>query len=1261
MKCPSLPILSLSARYSLLRFAATLLCMVSPIAKAAELGLNASSYLGDNSSTEAVYGMAWLSDGTLVIAANIENANPGGLAPTLLNGASPASSGAILRLSGDGTTLLSVTRVGNAVYDLSIDANDALYVAAGADGLLKINPLADSLLGTALTGDFVYRVDAGPDGRACALIPDSLGDPGHTPGSSTVVVLDTTFSEINRFRGEFQNVIDVAIDEASATVYAVGFTNRKTWIPDLGSGTPVDVPALSAYPYLYGQPGFPSPKWEAYHWEADPWLDEARTVPNPRYVNYPFDPSEGNLNADRYPLTVTSNMADARGYRVEIGGDGLLYSGYEYDGGNHVFRWNPYDLTAAGTVVGGDIFHQDFNSSTVPKVFWARMNPTTGELLLSQTLTNRLNNKYGPARDNTIRLKYGAIDADSDGRVYLAGACAAGLPIPENQVYLPNPGETTFDPYGPGAYTGGAYAIVMSSNFSTRLYTTRISTSGTNHAISARILSGQSEARIAWGGTTLLKVPLFVLKAIQPDPGYGAQDATLAVLGGELFDGSNAFTFSLDFTQGLVASNSNLRNNNELRYVLDLDGDGMDDSRAGFPFSLTQPLTPTSGYSGAAVYGGFFTNGYDFTDIRLNDKRVEPKRLTIRSQPSSPDVANHHGVFFIPRSAFTGLEPGDVLDFQSGNSFHMDFAYGIGGRWRFLVRNGETFFVSEDSYSDSYRKTFDLDIDDGRWAAWAIPSDMNFDAASATFLSQNFDNITGLGFIVDTDSITSTRFFMLWESTTVEMRLNGSDNLPPIPVIQATPGSGAIPFSVNLDGTGSYDPDGIPSFFTWDFDDGNALAGPAVNHTYTVAGRFHPRLTVYDTGLAFAETSHPVQATAGLLSQPDTVFAAFRGDAVNGNTSLANGFSETVAIDDTMVDDHRFGHAFSDEIALTPGINGTRLHGFIIGESLNAPEGFNDAKIEDRAGGDVLNIRLQTDSGVLVRMRGMIYIDQSAFLNGADTAPVSFDSGSELATELPIVESIGAVRWMVRDGSTYYLSFETLPTVSGSRHVLAFTSSTDHGEWAEFDPATGAADFDPSVATFTRRTFTDVTAVGLYFEQDTFSSSRQRFQLEALEASGTFGSTATYADWASLHFSPAELMDSGLEETLWGRTADPDGHLPNILEFLFGTDPRNMDTPSPFALQRQTDGETPRYVFTFPVRHHLDGDPVSLPFIIEYSPDLGNASWAGVFDASACSFPADCTQGGLTARVVASDTELHIIEVEIDPTLLDGFLRLSMP
>ncbi|MEZ4959826.1 MAG: PKD domain-containing protein [Saprospiraceae bacterium] len=76
-------------------------------------------------------------------------------------------------------------------------------------------------------------------------------------------------------------------------------------------------------------------------------------------------------------------------------------------------------------------------------------------------------------------------------------------------------------------------------------------------------------------------------------------------------------------------------------------------------------------------------------------------------------------------------------------------------------------------------------------------------------------------------------------------------NLPPVAVISATPNDGMAPLGVNLSGTASYDPEGSPLTYTWDFGDGSpADTGATKTHTYSALGQLTVQLTVEDiTGL----------------------------------------------------------------------------------------------------------------------------------------------------------------------------------------------------------------------------------------------------------------------------------------------------------------------------------------------------------------------------------------------------------------------------
>ncbi|MFQ6116662.1 MAG: FG-GAP-like repeat-containing protein [Candidatus Bipolaricaulia bacterium] len=69
---------------------------------------------------------------------------------------------------------------------------------------------------------------------------------------------------------------------------------------------------------------------------------------------------------------------------------------------------------------------------------------------------------------------------------------------------------------------------------------------------------------------------------------------------------------------------------------------------------------------------------------------------------------------------------------------------------------------------------------------------------------------------------------------------------PPVALIEASPGVGKPPLTVNFDGTGSYDPDGAITAYKWDFGDGTAATGSRVSHIYSGAGFYLVSLTVKD-------------------------------------------------------------------------------------------------------------------------------------------------------------------------------------------------------------------------------------------------------------------------------------------------------------------------------------------------------------------------------------------------------------------------------
>ncbi|UFX82767.1 S-layer homology domain-containing protein [Candidatus Absconditicoccus praedator] len=128
-------------------------------------------------------------------------------------------------------------------------------------------------------------------------------------------------------------------------------------------------------------------------------------------------------NFNRDELSATENMADTRGYRIQVGQNGDLYFAGESAGGNTIFRWNGKDLTT-GTLNGGDMYNASWGISGAAHLgYLGRIDTNNGEVKQGQIIVPRLSNGNG----NTFRSKYGEINIDNDGNVvFMATSACCG-------------------------------------------------------------------------------------------------------------------------------------------------------------------------------------------------------------------------------------------------------------------------------------------------------------------------------------------------------------------------------------------------------------------------------------------------------------------------------------------------------------------------------------------------------------------------------------------------------------------------------------------------------------------------------------------------------------------------------------------------------------------------------------------------------------------------------------------------------------------
>ncbi|MBN8281215.1 MAG: fibronectin type III domain-containing protein, partial [Gammaproteobacteria bacterium] len=168
----------------------------------------------------------------------------------------------------------------------------------------------------------------------------------------------------------------------------------------------------------------------------------------------------------------------------------------------------------------------------------------------------------------------------------------------------------------------------------------------------------------------------------------------------------------------------------------------------------------------------------------------------------------------------------------------------IGGTWYngtdFPAEYRNTFFAAD--YGTGWIKNFVFDGNDN--------------------LQEVRDFASGAGGVVAvaTNPVNGNLYYISWAST---LRKVSYQPTKPVALAAATPVSGASPLVVSFVGNGSYDPQGLPLTYLWNFGDGTTSTQPNPVKTYTVANgqiqNYVASLTVTDatalTDQAFVSVS----------------------------------------------------------------------------------------------------------------------------------------------------------------------------------------------------------------------------------------------------------------------------------------------------------------------------------------------------------------------------------------------------------------------
>ena len=305
----------------------------------------------------------------------------------------------------------------SAVSDIAFDGAGSVAIAS-QDKLLRLSAQTGEVISeTELAG--IHRVAVAGNGVVGAI----AGKTVHLYGADNTLL----FSKFL----DYTEVTDLEIhscDDSNNLVYVTSFRNTS-FIDIEGNRNPIQIARLEALDFT-GQR-----QWSLFGDATD---------------------------------TIKQNVADTRLYRVTLGQDGYLYIGGESAGTATIFRWRGQPMTPEEQFGSTNPFLTQidansrlYNSGSAHIAYYARVHPTTGELLNAQLSFPRLRS----TKSNTMKM--GDIATSSSGTLYFGGAAFGTLPNREN---------LTFNGQPTGGYSGRDPAwMSIAPNFQARNFWTSVS------------------------------------------------------------------------------------------------------------------------------------------------------------------------------------------------------------------------------------------------------------------------------------------------------------------------------------------------------------------------------------------------------------------------------------------------------------------------------------------------------------------------------------------------------------------------------------------------------------------------------------------------------------------------------------------------------------------------------------------------------------------------------------------------------------------
>jgi hypothetical protein len=364
-----------------------------------------ATYLGGAEAREEWTAVDIAPDGTVVVAGTAPDVVVKDVKPVELIG---GGYGVVLRLNAEGNQVLSLTHLGDYIEDMEV-GEDGRIAVTGSFGVAVLSPDATQVLwrdGAIIRGTKaaqfrnqtppfrqerytrrVARIAIGGDGTVASFQMDEKVHGGSDPKKGHLYIWDKDGRQICDVQmTKYKYPEDLCVSAKHGLVIVGGFNTYAADSKHMKSH-PIHMPFLTAYDYTG------KVKWAAYDFTA----------------------------ADTY---AQNTFADSRVQRLAIGRDGFLYMGGYIHGGDYVWHHDPFDVTKKQNAhVGYDPFSVAMNMGKgIDQAYFAKYDPATGQILLSQALLCR-QNQDGKGKPTQIQIR--GIHADVDGMVYLSGYCEA--------------------------------------------------------------------------------------------------------------------------------------------------------------------------------------------------------------------------------------------------------------------------------------------------------------------------------------------------------------------------------------------------------------------------------------------------------------------------------------------------------------------------------------------------------------------------------------------------------------------------------------------------------------------------------------------------------------------------------------------------------------------------------------------------------------------------------------------------------------------